>query len=140
MRQGLAIAIERRARGFEFVRFSRLRPGARAFARGTDEESPERAVAVRVLRLAERVVARVRVVERDWRRRALLRTAFVCVELFELQVAPLSFQMTADVRGDLTENVRPHLTRVETVRSSFSPPPRRLFSRRTMSATNHVKA
>jgi hypothetical protein len=59
--------------------------------------------------LAERVVARVRVVERERGRRALLRTAVVCVELFELQDGvPLSFRMTADARGDLTENVRPH--------------------------------
>src|SRR2546421_439913 len=109
MRQGLAAAFDRRARGFEFGRFSRMRPCARALARGTKEEASERAVAVRVLRLAERVVARVRVVERERGRRALLRTAVVCVELFELQDgAPLPSRMTANVRGDLTENVRPH--------------------------------
>jgi len=85
MRQGLAAVFDRRARGFEFMHFTRLRPSARAFARGTEEEASERAVAVRVLRLAERVVARVRVVERERSRRVLLRTAVVCVELFELR-------------------------------------------------------
>src|SRR2546423_1402635 len=85
MRQGLAAAFDRRARGFEFGRFSRIRPCAPALAPGTKEGASERAVAVRVLRLAERVVARVRVVERERGRRALLRTAVVCVELFKLQ-------------------------------------------------------